>query len=89
MSVYKIITEKLQNALNPSEIRVIDESHLHAGHAGAREGGESHFAIYITSEKFSGLTRLQRHKLIYTLLDSQMKHAIHALRISAAAPEEK
>jgi len=89
MSIYQIITQKVQKALNPSEIEVIDESHLHAGHSGAREGGESHFAISVTSEQFSGLSRLQRHKLIYTILDFEMKSGIHALRISAKAPEEK
>ena len=82
------ITQKLTAALELIEISVIDESHLHAGHAGAREGGESHFAITVVSDKFIGLSRVQRHKIVYGILDNELKTDVHALRIAALTPEE-
>jgi BolA family transcriptional regulator, general stress-responsive regulator len=89
MHTHEIILKKLGATLTPLEINVIDESHQHIGHVGAREGGETHFAVSVTSAKFSGLSKIQRHKLVYKILDSEMKGGIHALRISASAPEEK
>jgi BolA protein len=85
MPVIDTIKQKLIAALNPSFIEVIDESHLHAGHAGAREGGESHFAVTIISDKFAGLSRVNSHKLIYGILSAELENGVHALRINAKA----
>ena len=87
MLVSERIKQKLEKSLEIIEIQVIDESHLHAGHAGAREGGESHFAVSIISNEFKGLSRVQCHKLIYKILDEEIKNGVHALRISASAPK--
>jgi BolA protein len=79
------IENKLRRELNASEIEVVDESHLHAGHVGAREGG-GHFRVTVVSQKFAGLGRLQAQRLVYKILEDEMKSEIHALSIKAAAP---
>jgi BolA family transcriptional regulator, general stress-responsive regulator len=76
----------LAEALAPSALEVIDDSHLHAGHAGAREG--RHFTVRITSAAFSGLTRVARHRLVYHAARSLIAEGIHALAIVARSPEE-
>jgi BolA family transcriptional regulator, general stress-responsive regulator len=78
------IEEALQRALAPAALTVIDESHLHAGHAGAREGG--HFRVLISSSRFIGLNRLSRHRLVYDALSDWLPHGIHALAIDAQEP---
>ena len=65
-------------------LEVVDDSHLHAGHAGAREG--RHFTVRVVSERFNGLSRLARHRLVYDSLGDLMAHGIHALAIEARAP---
>lgn len=76
----------LQSALLPIELTVIDDSHLHAGHAGAREGG--HYTVRLRSAQFAGLSRVQRHRLVYDALAAWMQHGIHALAIDARAPDD-
>ncbi len=78
------IEAKLRAELDPTEIEVVDESHLHAGHAGARSGG-GHFRVSIVSERFAGLNRVQAQRLIYKILEAEMKSEIHALSITARA----
>ena len=78
------IEAALRAALQPTEIEVGDDSHLHAGHAGAAEG--RHFSVQVVSERFNGLSRLARHRLVYDALRSQIQHGIHALAIDARAP---
>ena len=78
------IRERLQQALQPQSLEVIDDSHLHAGHAGAREG--RHFTVRVLSARFNGLSRLARHRLVYDSLDELMARGIHALAIEARAP---
>ena len=73
-------------ALQPLHLEVIDDSHLHAGHAGAREG--RHFSVRITAERFNGLSRVARHRLIYDSLQLLIPRGIHALAIEARAPGE-
>ena len=80
------IETALQAALLPSAIEVRDDSHLHAGHAGAREG--RHFHVHIVSLQFLGLSRVARHRLVYDSLQSLMPQGIHALAIDARAPGE-
>lgn len=73
--------------LNPVVLEIIDESHKHAGHAGARDGG-GHYLLQIVASEFSGKTTMARHRMIYSALGEMMKHEIHALNIQAITPEE-
>jgi BolA protein len=75
----------LIDAFAPTEILVKDQSHLHAGHAGAKEG-KGHFDVKIVSEKFAGQSRINRHRMVYDALGSYMQSDIHALRINAISP---
>lgn len=74
----------LRAALEPTALEVIDDSHLHAGHAGAREG--RHFTVRIRSQRFAGLSRVARHRLVYDALAGWMPRGIHALAIDAQTP---
>lgn len=76
----------LRAALQPVALEVSDDSHLHAGHAGAREG--RHFTVRITAARFNGLSRVARHRLIYDALQLLIPCGIHALAIEARAPGE-
>ena len=76
----------LQQALEPSMLNVDDDSHLHAGHAGAREG--RHFTVHIRSSRFQGLGRVARHRLVYDALGPLSAQGIHALAIVAKSPDE-
>jgi BolA protein len=76
----------LQAALAPLAVEVQDDSHLHAGHAGAREG--RHFSVRIVSPRFKGLPRVARHRLVYDALHLLMPRGIHALAIDARVPDE-
>ncbi len=80
------IEAALRSALQPTEFMLQDDSHLHAGHAGAREG--SHYTVRLVSEHFAGLNRVSRHRLVYDALKLQMQAGIHALIIDARAPGE-
>ncbi|MFY7941290.1 MAG: BolA family protein [Burkholderiaceae bacterium] len=81
-----LVQDCLQQALQPAELLVQDDSHLHAGHAGAKEG--RHFSVQVVSTRFSGMTRLARHRLVYDSLSQLMSQGIHALAIEARAPGE-
>ncbi|BEV71295.1 MULTISPECIES: BolA family transcriptional regulator [unclassified Paludibacterium] len=81
------LIEQRLTALSPQQLLVRDDSHLHAGHAGARAGG-GHYQLTIVSQQFSGLNRLARHRLVYQTLGDLMQNRIHALAILALAPEE-
>ncbi|WP_026878144.1 BolA family protein [Ignatzschineria larvae DSM 13226] len=74
------IKSLLMDSLSPSYLEVIDDSHLHIGHAGARGGG-GHFTVKIASPKLEGLTLIKQHRLIYQALDTMMQEEIHALSI--------
>ncbi len=80
------IEAALRSALAPLELSVNDDSHLHAGHAGARDG--RHFSVRVRSERFTGQTRLARHRLVYDSLALLIPKGIHALAIEALAPGE-
>lgn len=88
VSVRSAIEAKLTAAFQPETIAIIDESHLHAGHAGARPGGESHFRVKIIAQAFAGKSRLERHRLINEVLTEELSGRVHALAIEAAAPDE-
>ena len=88
MRTADLITQKLTAALEPQSLKVDDESHLHEGHAGHREGGQSHFRVYIVSEAFKGKTRIERHRMINGILSAELARGIHALAIHATSPGE-
>jgi BolA protein len=73
-------------ALEPATIEIVDESHRHAGHAGARDGG--HYRLTIVSARFAGRSTMERHRMVYDAAGDLMKRGIHALSIVARAPDE-
>ena len=81
------IETKLRSALEATHVEVVDESHLHAGHAGARSGG-GHFRATIVSERFEGLSKLEAQRLVYGVLADEMGGEIHALSMTTATPAE-
>ena len=88
MQISRKIESKLQSALNPSELEIVDESHKHAGHVGARPEGETHFRVRIVSELFSGRSRIERQRLVYAALSEELAGPVHALSIQALTPGE-
>ena len=81
MKAVEKIREKLIKEFNPSYLEVIDESHMHAGHAGAPEGGESHFKVRMVSEAFTGKSRVERQRLVHKSLADDLATYIHALSL--------
>ena len=79
---------RLRDRFDPLELLVKDQSHLHAGHEGARDG-RGHFDVTIVSEAFRGTSRLQRHRMIHDALGDLLQTDIHALRIRAHTPDER
>jgi BolA protein len=88
MSVADSIRQKLTIAFAPAHLSVNDESARHAGHAGARPGGESHFDVVIISESFSGLSRVERQRRVYAALDEEFRRGLHALSLRVETPAE-
>lgn len=86
MNTIEKMRERLA-VLQPTHIDIIDESHLHAGHAGSRSGG-GHYRLHLVSSRFAGLNTLARHRVIYSALGEVMRHEIHALNIQACTPEQ-
>jgi BolA family transcriptional regulator, general stress-responsive regulator len=87
MSVASQIEKKLSDALSPEKLEVIDESHNHRGHAGARPEGESHFRVRMVAAAFQGKSRVECHRMINQVLAEELKQQIHALAIEAKPPE--
>ncbi|MBB3972889.1 BolA family protein [Hansschlegelia beijingensis] len=88
MSVRDRIESTLREALSPQRLEVVDESHLHAGHAGSRPGGETHFRVRVVSDAFSGVSRINRHRRVNALLAGELAGQVHALAIDARSPDE-
>jgi BolA protein len=88
MGVADTMRTKLEAALAPSRIEIVDESHRHAGHAGARPGGESHFRVLVVSAAFTGLNRVARHRLVNAALAAELAGPVHALALETYAPGE-
>ncbi len=86
MSTAQRIRERLLQSLPDADIKIIDESHLHAGHAGSRDHGGGHFRLHIVSAAFANKNRIQRHQQIHAILQDLFKTDIHALSIDAKAP---
>ena len=83
------IATKLASTFSPVQLDVQDESHQHAGHAGSRPGGETHFRVHIVSEAFRGKNRIERHRLVNSALADELAGGVHALAIHASAPGEE
>lgn len=83
-TILKLLNEHLQ----PTHINLIDQSASHAGHNAAAKAGGTHFDLKIVSAKFTGKSRIERHRMIYKILDAQLKGHVHALAITALSPEE-
>ena len=88
-AVAERIRQKLAAALSPTRLEVVDDSAKHAGHAGARPGGETHFSVTVVAPAFEGLSRVDRQRKVYAALGDEMTpEGVHALAISAHAPGE-
>jgi BolA protein len=82
------ITRTLQDALAPSALEVQDDSRRHAGHAGASAAGETHFNLRVVSEKFSGLNRVGRSRLVHQILQQEFETGLHALSMELRSPDD-
>ena len=86
--VHDRITEILTREFTPTHLEVIDDSHLHAGHAGARPEGETHFRVNLVSAAFVGESRVARQRRVYAALEDLMQTRVHALQLKTFTPEE-
>lgn len=88
-AVTESLRAKLTAAFSPSSLQVDDDSARHAGHAGARQGGESHFNVVIESAAFEGVSRVARQRMVYAALADELAGPVHALSVRALAPGEQ
>jgi BolA protein len=88
MTIAETLRIKLEAAFNPTGLEIVDESHLHAGHAGARPEGETHFRVTIVSPAFDGVGRVQRHRLVHEVLAQELRERVHALALVLRTPGE-
>jgi BolA family transcriptional regulator, general stress-responsive regulator len=88
VSVADTIHSKLTDRFTPERLDVIDDSHRHAGHAGARPEGETHFTVTIVSAGFAGLSRVARQRLVYQALAEELATRVHALSLTTLTPAE-
>jgi BolA protein len=82
------IRTRITQAMAPVRLVVLDESHRHAGHAGARPEGETHFRVEICSSAFAGLSRIDRQRLVHQVLADELRDRVHALSLATTTPEE-
>ena len=88
MSVAETIRRKLTDRLAPVRLDIVDESHRHAGHAGARPEGETHFRVELVSAAFAGQSRVARQRSVYAALAEELKTHVHALALTTLTPDE-
>jgi BolA protein len=88
MSVADTIRRKLTERFTPVRLDIVDESHRHAGHAGARLEGETHFAVTVVSSVFAGQNRVARQRLVYETLAEELATRVHALSLTTLTPDE-
>jgi BolA protein len=88
MNVADTIRAKLTASLAPEALVIEDESSQHAGHSGARSGGETHFRVRIVSATFEGVSRVERQRRIYAVLADELRDRVHALALTALTPKE-
>ncbi|MEX0503252.1 BolA family protein [Alphaproteobacteria bacterium LSUCC0719] len=85
MTMADTIAGKLKQALSPREIEVLDVSHKHAGHAGWRDGGETHFEVRVRADIFAGKTRVECHRMVNAVLADELASSVHALQLDLSA----
>lgn len=88
MAVAQKIEQKLTEALAPHRLKIVDESEKHKGHAGYREGGETHFFVEVVSEAFAGQSRVARQRRVYEILAAELAGRVHALQLKTLTPAE-
>jgi BolA protein len=88
MRVQDSIRRKLAEALRPLRLEIVDDSGRHAGHAGARPEGETHFRVAVVSAAFAGLSKLERQRLVYGVLAEELRNRVHALELETLTPDE-
>ena len=88
MIIAQTIRAKLSEKLAPTRIDIVDDSHRHAGHSGARPEGETHFTVTVVSEVFAGMTRVARQRVVYQILADELAGRVHALSLSTLTPAE-
>jgi len=88
LAVAETIEQKLTQALAPQRLKVVDDSEKHKGHAGYREGGQSHFRVEVVSAAFAGQSRVARQRRVYEILAAELAAGVHALQLTTRTPEE-
>jgi BolA protein len=88
MSFAERIRSNLTQTLQPARLEVHDDSEMHRGHSGYREGGETHFRVLVVSDRFQGVSRVARQRLVYDALSAELTERVHALQLSCRTPEE-
>ena len=88
MIVAEAIRTKLTEALKPARLDIVDESHKHAGHAGSRPEGETHFRLIVVAAAFAGKSRVERQRMIHRLLEAELAQRIPALSLATRTPDE-
>jgi len=88
LAVAETIEQKLTQALAPQRLKVVDDSEKHKGHAGYRDGGESHFRVEVVSQAFAGQSRVARQRRVYEILSAELEAGLHALQLKTLTPEE-
>ena len=88
MRMQERIAARLKASLDPVRLEVVDDSGKHAGHSGAKPGGETHYSLAVVSAAFAGKSRVQRHRLVYDALAAEIADGVHAIAIDARAPGE-
>ena len=89
MTMQERIAARLKEGLDPELLDIADESDRHAGHAGTRPGGGTHYRVRVVSARFSGMSRVARHRLVYGLLPAEFADGLHALALMTEAPGEQ
>jgi BolA protein len=89
MTIAATIERKLTERFAPTRLDIIDDSHRHAGHAGAQPGGETHFTVVMVSAAFAGVGRVARQRLVYETLAEELAGGVHALSLTTLAPAEE
>jgi BolA protein len=89
MSVADTMSRKLTERFAPIRLEIIDDSQRHAGHAGARPGGETHFSVMLVAAAFVGMGRVARQRLVYQILAEELAGSVHALSLTVLAPGEE
>lgn len=80
---------KLTQEFAPTRLDVIDQSHMHAGHSGARDGGQTHFKVVMVSANFEGVNRVQRQRMVHAILKSELEERVHALSLTLRTPDQE